>query len=399
MSKDKNKNSNEDIEVSKTLFQLMREQFMEHTAAKYSLLIIVFLMVAALCAPLISKVTGISPDAQNIFNRYASPMTTNTLSEDEEESRVEEFIDSYPEEVRKIIAQIKSDDLAMSTLEDSTDDDLIFDFMATLKDPVSKQSWITKDNFSINYLLDIKESLTTFHLLGTDELGRDVAMRLLFGARISIGVGLLVSFASAIIGLLIGACAGYFGGILDSMLMRITDSLLSLPQLPLMIVFAAVDLGKIPYLNHFVGSENESVIKLITILCLFSWMTVARLVRSSVLVLKEQEFILAAKNLGASSYKIIMTHMVPNALGTLLVAVTINVGSAILSEAALSFLGLGIQPPIPSWGNMLLNAKEVIYESPALTFFPGLLIFIVVISFNFIGDGLQNSVNPKSIKR
>ena len=249
---------------------------------------------------------------------------------------------------------------------------------------------------------DLKSMFSSYeklHVLGTDDLGRDVLMRLIYGTQVSMGVGILATLASALVGLIIGSMAGYYGGILDTILMRITDSMLALPILPVLVVIAAIDLKKIPLLDQIAQGGNESIIKLVFILCIFSWMTVARLVRGSILSLREREFILASKTLGASDSTIIVRHMFPNVIGPMLVSITLGVGQLILFEAALSFLGLGIQPPTPSWGNMLFNAQELIYQAPYLAIFPGLLIFLVVVSFNFFGDGLQDAVDPKSVRR
>lgn len=237
------------------------------------------------------------------------------------------------------------------------------------------------------------------HILGTDELGRDVLVRLIYGTRVSIGVGILVAIASSFIGLLFGCFAGFYGGVLDSVLMRITDSLLSLPILPILIVIAAIDFSKVPMLRSIITSENQAVMKLVVILCTFSWMTVARLVRGSILSLKEREFIMAARTLGASDLTIMIRHIIPNVMAPLLVSVTLGVGESILFEAALSYLGLGIQPPTPSWGNILFNAQEMIHEAPGLAILPGLLILATTISFNYIGDGLQDAIDPKTIRR
>jgi peptide/nickel transport system permease protein len=164
-------------------------------------------------------------------------------------------------------------------------------------------------------------------------------------------------------------------------------------------VIAAIDLNNVPFLSSITQYGNESIIKLVFILCLFSWMVVARLVRGSILSLREREFILAAKTLGATDATIIIRHMFPNVIAPLLVSVTLGVGESILFEAALSFLGLGIQPPTPSWGNMLFNALELIYKAPFLAIIPGVLILLVVVSFNFLGDGLQDAIDPKSVRR
>jgi peptide/nickel transport system permease protein len=182
-------------------------------------------------------------------------------------------------------------------------------------------------------------------------------------------------------------------------LMRVTDALLSLPLVPFLIVIAAIDLNKIPAFKSVVGSENESIVKMVVILLLFSWMTIALLVRGSILSLREREFILAARTLGANDSTIILRHMFPNVIAPMLVSVTLGVGNAILFESALSFLGLGIQPPTPSWGNMLFNAQELISEAPFLAFIPGLLILLTTISFNYLGDGLQDAIDPKAIRR
>jgi peptide/nickel transport system permease protein len=237
------------------------------------------------------------------------------------------------------------------------------------------------------------------HILGTDELGRDVLVRLIYGTRVSLGVGILVALASSFIGLIIGCLAGFYGGFWDALLMRITDSLLSLPLLPVLIVMAAIDFTKAPLLKHIITQQNQAVLKLVIILCIFSWMWVARLVRGSILSLKEREFIMAARTLGASDFTIMVRHIIPNVIAPLLVSVTLGVGESILFEAALSYLGLGIQPPTPSWGNMLFNAQEMIHEAPGLAILPGLLILATTISFNYIGDGLQDAIDPKAIRR
>jgi len=236
------------------------------------------------------------------------------------------------------------------------------------------------------------------HWLGTDEAGRDVLIRLVYGTRISLLVAFLVTFSSTVIGIAIGAVAGYFGGMIDTALMRVTDALLALPLFPVLIIVASVDASKIPLFDHMTP-QSLSVAKMVLVLMIFSWMTQARLVRGEILAIKEQEFVLAARTSGMSAYSIIMKELLPNVMSPVIVSVTLSVGSAILFESALSFLGLGIQPPTPSWGNMLNNAQEIIYSAPMLAVIPGLLILIVVVSFNFLGDGLQDALDPKAIRR
>ncbi len=235
------------------------------------------------------------------------------------------------------------------------------------------------------------------HPLGTDELGRDVLVRLLFGGQVSLTVALITAFAAAVIGAAIGLVSGYYGGWADVLLMRLTDGVIALPLLPLLIILAAVDLGKIPYLDSLADDAASSLYRIVVIITLVGWTTVARLVRGAALSLREREYVLAARAMGASGLRIMTVHILPNVMSPIIVATTLSVGNIILFESVLSFLGLGIQPPIASWGNMLNNAQELIYEAPALAFYPGLAIFLTVIAFNFLGDGLQDALDPKAV--
>lgn len=237
------------------------------------------------------------------------------------------------------------------------------------------------------------------HLLGTDELGRDVLIRLLYGGRVSLFVGLTATITAAFIGTTIGLLSGYIGGRVDALFMRITDGVISLPVLPLLIVLAAVDLGKIGLPESMIGSENVSLYRIVAIVALVGWTTVARLVRATTLGLKTRPFVLAARAQGAGSMRIMLRHILPNLASPIIVATTLSVGNVILLESVLSFLGLGIQPPLPSWGNLLTGAQETIWEAPGLAFYPGLLIFVTVIAFNFIGDGLQDALDPRAQDR
>ena len=234
------------------------------------------------------------------------------------------------------------------------------------------------------------------HPLGTDELGRDVFLRLLYGGRISLFTGLTAAVFAASIGTVVGLFAGFLGGRVDAALMRLTDSVIALPLLPLLIVLVAVDLNKIGLPQSIVQSEDVSFYRIVFIVAITGWTTVARLVRGATLSLKEQEFIMAARGVGAGNMRIMFRHILPNLLSVIIVAVTLSVGTVILLESVLSFLGLGIQPPMASWGNMLTNAQQLIWEAPMLAVYPGLLIFITVISFNFLGDGLQDALDPKA---
>jgi peptide/nickel transport system permease protein len=235
------------------------------------------------------------------------------------------------------------------------------------------------------------------HPLGTDELGRDLLCRLLYGGQVSLAVGLIAAVFSAIIGTAIGLVAGYAGGLADRLLMRVNDAVIALPMLPLLIVLAAVDLGKLGLPDTVVQSEHVSLYRIVVIVSLFGWNTVARLVRAETLALRQREFVRAAVALGTTPRSIMWRHILPNAVSPIIVATTLSVGQIILFESTLSFLGLGIQPPTASWGNMLTNAQEVIWSAPELAVWPGLLIFLTVIAFNFLGDGLQDALDPRAL--
>lgn len=235
------------------------------------------------------------------------------------------------------------------------------------------------------------------HPLGTDEAGRDVFIRLLYGARVSLAVALATAVITAVIGAAIGLAAGYFGGPLDSLLMRVTDGVIALPLLPLLIVLAAVDLTKLGFAPETASGENVSLYRIVVIIALVGWTTVARLVRAETLSLRRRDFVRAAIAQGAGPMRILMVHILPNCASPLVVATTLSVGNIILFESVLSFLGLGIQPPTPSWGNMLTNAQDLIWDSPLLAVWPGSLIFLTVIAFNFLGDGLQDALDPKAL--
>jgi peptide/nickel transport system permease protein len=237
------------------------------------------------------------------------------------------------------------------------------------------------------------------HPLGTDELGRDLLLRLLDGGRISMLVGITAALTAAVLGTAIGLIAGYRGGRLDAALMRFTDGVIALPALPLLIILAALDLKKLGLPTAVVQSEAVSLYRIVILVALVGWTTVARLVRGAALSLRAQDFVRAALALGASPRRIMLVHVLPNLASSIIVATTMSVGHIILLESVLSFLGLGIEPPLPSWGNMLTGAQETIGFAPQLALYPGLLIFVTVIACNFLGDGLQDALDPRALRR
>lgn len=237
------------------------------------------------------------------------------------------------------------------------------------------------------------------HFLGTDELGRDNFIRLLYGGQVSLTVALAAGLASALIGTTVGMAAGYAGGRWDALLMRLTDLLIALPSLPLLIILSAVDLQKLGFSADIANSPRVSLYKIIVLVSLLSWTTVARLARARTLTLRQMDFVRAARALGVGDFRIVLRHIFPNLLNTVVVATALAVGNIILMESVLSFLGLGIQPPLPSWGNMLTHAEETIWEHAQLSVYPGMMIFVTVLSFNFLGDAIQAARDPKETKR
>lgn len=219
------------------------------------------------------------------------------------------------------------------------------------------------------------------HWLGLDEAGRDVLARMLHGGRVSLGVGLASVVLSVVLGCLVGAVSGYFTGWPENVLMRLTDSLMALPTFFLLLIVLAIFGGGALTLTVVIG--------------LTSWMGVARLVRSEVLRWREREFIEAARALGAKDGRIIVRHLLPQAVPSIIVATTLGVAGAILSEAAMSYLGLGIAPPNASWGNLLMNAQNYLFAAPRLAVYPGLMILLTVLAYNSLGDGLRDALDPE----
>ncbi|SDG55965.1 ABC transporter permease [Roseospirillum parvum] len=232
------------------------------------------------------------------------------------------------------------------------------------------------------------------HPLGTDDLGRDLLLRLLAGGQVSLLVGLAGALGAGLIGALIGLVAGWREGWLDAALMRFTDGLLALPLLPLLIVLAAIDPGRVLPESWGMGPLVE-VGRIVVLVALAGWPTTARLVRAATLSLKRREFVRAAEALGVPGPRIVLRHILPNAAAPLVVATTLTVGNVILLESALSFLGLGIRPPLATWGNMLSGGLETVWTAPLMVIAPGCLIFLTVMAVNFLGDGLHEALDPR----
>jgi peptide/nickel transport system permease protein len=234
-------------------------------------------------------------------------------------------------------------------------------------------------------LAAIRHPPTWGHWMGTDDLGRDLFTRVLYGGRVSILIGVLSAVIGTGLGSLVGAGAGFYGGRTDNILMRITDVAYSIPTLPLLIVLASYTQATASSMALIIG--------------LLSWMTTARVVRGEVLSIKQMAYVEAARSLGASNARLILHHVLPNTVGPIVVSATLAVGNAIIVESSLSFLGLGVQPPIPTWGNMLFDSQSTMATKPWIAIFPGLAILVVVLAVNFIGDGLQDALDPTGRER
>jgi peptide/nickel transport system permease protein len=274
---------------------------------------------------------------------------------------------------------------------------VILTLLSIMAGPIA--SWRGIDADAVDLLRRFEPPSTQFWL-GTDELGRDLFLRLLYGGRVSLSVGLAAAFISAVLGSTVGLVAGYAGGAADTALMRFTDAMIALPILPLLIVLAAVDLTKLGIPAGIAQSPEMSIYQIVLIVSLFAgWTTVARLVRGMALSIRERDFVRAARALGASPPHIVLRHILPNSASPIIVATTLSIGSIILFESVLSFLNLGVRPPNASWGNMLSNAQELIWSAPNLAIYPGLLIFLTVMAFNFVGDGLQDALDPRAVDR
>lgn len=230
----------------------------------------------------------------------------------------------------------------------------------------------------------MREPPSVIHPMGTDQLGRDQLSRLMHGGKFSLQVGVLATLVAVVAGTLLGAVAGYYGGVADTLIMRFTDFMLSVPRLLVLLLIG--------------GVFGTSLVLIVGLIGLTAWMHVARLVRAAFLSLREREFVEAARAIGASNTRLIVRHILPNALGPIIVAATLGVAGAILLESTLSYLGYGVQPPTPTWGNMLQNAQSEMYGAPWMAIFPGLLIFATIMSINFVGDGLRDALDPRALR-
>src|SRR5437867_9187994 len=245
---------------------------------------------------------------------------------------------------------------------------------------VSLAPWIAPCPFDAIDPTQFRKPPSPAHIMGTDDIGRDLFTRLLYGGRISLAIGIFSAMVGTSVGTLMGSLAGYYGRALDNLIMRVTDVAFSIPSLPLLIILSAYAKSAIPVMILVIG--------------LLSWMSTARIVRATVLSIRERDFTLAARAVGAPDVRIIARHILPNALAPIIVGATLGVGGAIIAESSLSFLGLGVQVPTPSWGNMLQDSQSTMASRPWLTIFPGMAILITVLGINFLGDGLRDALDP-----
>lgn len=236
------------------------------------------------------------------------------------------------------------------------------------------------------------------HLLGTDQIGRDVLARTVYGGQISLIIGVTAMLLSLFLGTTIGAISGYYGGLIDNLLMRFTDALLTIPRLFLLLTMSKFFGGRVPALVIGGREFSGSVIVIIVIIGVTSWTGLARIVRAQILSLKQMEYVLAAESIGVPRWRILIGHILPNALASIIVSATLGIASAILAEAYISFLGLGVDAKTPTWGNMLQTAPRYLGSAPWLWVFPGLLILLTVLGVNFMGDGLRDALDPRSAK-
>ena len=263
-------------------------------------------------------------------------------------------------------------------------------YCAPLKTTVSGEAWANCNDTGQKLQPPSRE-----HIFGTDVIGRDIFARTIYGGQISLLIGLTATLVEVLLGTLVGVIAAYYGGWVDSLLMRFTEAMLTIPSLFLLIVMAKFFGGKLPAINLLGRELSGSVVVIILIIGITSWMYLARIVRANVLSLREMDYVSAARALGVSNTRIILTHLLPNTFAPIIVSSSLGVASAILSETYVSFFGLGVQVPTASWGNMLESAYKYLATAPWLWFFPGMFILLTVLAINFVGDGLQDAFDPR----
>lgn len=264
---------------------------------------------------------------------------------------------------------------------------------APIRQDVSGEAWANCNDTSLKL-----EAPSPGHIFGTDVIGRDIFARTIYGGQISLLIGISAAIIEVILGALVGSLAAYYGGWVDSVLMRFTEAMLNIPSLFLLIIGAHFFSGGLPTFNFFGRELTGNVIVIILIIGVTSWMYLARIVRANVLSLRERDYVSASRALGASDGRIIFLHLLPNTIAPLIVSATLGVANAILSEAYVSFLGLGVQGATATWGNMLDGAYQYLETAPWLWFFPGTLILLTVLGINFVGDGLRDALDPYSTK-
>ncbi len=266
-------------------------------------------------------------------------------------------------------------------------------YCAPIKQDLTGEAWANCNDTSLKL-----QPPSAQHIFGTDVIGRDIFARTIYGGQISMLIGISAAIVEVVLGALIGALAAYYGGWVDSLLMRFTEAMLNIPSLFLLIIGARFFGGSLPDLHIFGRDLTGGVIVIILIIGATSWMYLARIVRANVLSLRERDYVSAARALGSSDRRIIFTHLLPNTTAPLIVSATLGVANAILSEAYVSFLGLGVQGATATWGNMLDGAYQYLESAPWLWFFPGTMILLTVLGINFLGDGLRDALDPYSTK-
>lgn len=272
---------------------------------------------------------------------------------------------------------------------------LLFLILATFVGNIFYTQEIDTIDFSIT-----DQSPSRAHLMGTDALGQDILARILWGGRISIAVGILAALVSITLGTVLGAVAGFAGGFADSLLMRITDMFISLPQLPLLLLISFLYRDRIYQVfdERFDNGNMGIFLLIVFVIAILNWMPTARLVRAEFLSLKEKEFVEAAKSVGAREHTLMFRHILPNVMSPIIVAATLAVGAAIITESSLSFLGLGFPSDVPTWGRLLFDYAPYLQLAPYQSIFPGLVIFLTVLSINYVGDGLRDALDPRKAR-